>query len=175
MREWPATLQAAKVAAREGRYAVADSLLAQFGAANAGSYEAREAAYWRALFLVDPANRQASSAEAVRALNDYFAGGATADGYDEADVLRRVVFHTDSLVRELAQARRLIAEAQEEAAAVGAEVAAAPRPAQPTPPAQRDTRETRNLVEQVRRLREDLARANQELERVRRRLQEQRP
>jgi len=175
MREWPATIQAAKVAAREGRYAEADSTLARFMASNAGSYEAREAAYWRALFLVDPANRQASPAEAVRALNQYFADGSTADAYDEATVLRRVVQQTDSLNRALAEASRLIAEAQEAAEAEPA-AAATPTPAQPAQPANREVvRENRNLVEQVRRLREQLSRANQELERVRRRLSEQRP
>jgi hypothetical protein len=175
MREWPAAIQAAKVAAREGRYANADSTLAGFMARNPGSYEAREAAYWRALFLVDPANREASPAEALRALNQYFADGSTADAYDEATVLRRVVQQTDSLTRSLAQARQLIAEAQEAAA----EAAAAPTPAAPETPAParpaRDARENRNLVEQVRRLRDELSKANQELERVRRRLSEQRP
>src|SRR5918999_1297936 len=129
MREWPAALQAAKEAARQGRYADADSTLAGFAAGHAGSYEAREAAYWRALFLVDPANREASSAEALRALNQYFADGSTADAYDEAAVLRRVVQQTDSLTRGLAQARQLIAEAQEAAA----DPAPAPAAAAPTP------------------------------------------
>jgi len=173
MREWPATIQAAKVAAREGRYADADSTLARFMANNPGSYEAREAAYWRALFLVDPANRQASPAEAARALNQYFADGSTADAYDEATVLRRVVQEADSLDRALAQARRLIAEAQE---AAEAEPAAPATPAPAAQPARREVaRENRNLVEQVRRLRDELSKANQELERVRRRLSEQRP
>ncbi len=172
-REWPATLQAAKEAARQGRYAEADSLLARFGADNAGSYQAREAAYWRALFRVDPANDQASTTDALRALNEYFAEGSTADGYDEATVLRRVVQHTDSLTRALSQARQLIAEA-EAAAAEPEPEPAAPRPAQPAAVA-RTARQTRNLVEEVRRLRDDLSKANQELERVRRRLSEQRP
>ena len=173
-REWPAALQAAKEAARAGRYADADSTLARFAAANAGSYEAREAAYWRALFLVDPANRQASTADALRSINQYFAGGSTAEAYDEASVLRRVVQHTDSLSRTLEQARRLIAEAQEAAAESPAPLA--PAAAAPAQPASREVaRENRNLVEQVRRLREELSKANQELERVRRRLSEQRP
>lgn len=171
MREWPATLQAAKEAARQGRYAEADSTLARFATRNAGSYEAREAAYWRALFLVDPANGQASSADAVRAINDYFAGGSTADAYDEASVLRRVVLYTDSLTRSLAQARQLIAEAQEAAADPSPPAAAAPTPQ----PDRREARVNRNLVEEVRRLRDELSKANQELERVRKRLSEQRP
>jgi len=175
-REWPATLQAAKVAAREGRYADADSLLSRFAAANAGSYEAREASYWRALILVDPANAQSSPAEALRAINQYFADGSTADAYDEATILRRVVQQADSLTRTLGQARRLIAEAQEAAA----DPPATPTPATPSatpsqPPNREVVRENRNLVEQVRRLREELSKANQELERVRRRLSEQRP
>jgi hypothetical protein len=173
VREWPPALQAAKQAAREGRFAQADSVLAQFAARNAGSYEAREAAYWRALFQVDPANTQASAADALRSLNQYFADGSTVDGYDEATVLRRVVQSTDSLERSLDQARRLIAEAQD--------AAAEPRPAAAAPAAAaerrepRDDRANRNLVEQVRRLRDELAKSNQELERVRRRLSEQRP
>jgi hypothetical protein len=170
MREWPPTLQAVKESARAGRYAEADSMLARFIERNRGSYQAREAHYWRALMLIDPANTQASAGEALRAINQYFSNGATADAYDEATILRRVVERTDSLNRALAQARQLIAEAQE--------AADEPRPATPTPAAPTEAREarvTRNLVEQVRRLREELSKSNQELERVRRRLSEQRP
>src|SRR5918999_2320319 len=127
VRDWPATLQAAKEAARAGRYAEADSALARFASRYPTSYQAREAAYWRALFLVDPANGQASTDEAFRALNQYFADGSTVDGYDEATVLRRVVQRIDSLNRALAQADRLIAEAQE--------AADEPRPAAPAQPA----------------------------------------
>jgi hypothetical protein len=182
VREWPATLQAVKEAARAGGYAQADSILAQFESRYSTSYEGREAAYWRALLLTDPSNPQASPAEALRAINRYFAGGSTAEAYDEATVLRRIVQRQESLTRELAQAERLIAEAQE-AAAEPRPAAAAPTPAAPAPtpaaPAQpRDTRparENRNLVEEVRRLRDDLSKANQELERVRKRLSEQRP
>lgn len=173
VREWPATLQTVKEAARAGRYAQADSILAQFESRYSASYEGRQAAYWRALLLTDPANPQSSPAEAVRAINNYFAGRATAETYDEATILRRILQRVDSLGRELAQAERLIAEAQAAAAEAEARPAAAAQPAAPpaTPPA----RQTRNLVEQVQRLRDELSRANQELERVRRRLQEQRP
>jgi TolA-binding protein len=181
VRDWPATLQAAKEAARAGRYAEADSTLARFAARYPSSYQAREAAYWRALLLVDPANTQASTDEAFRALNQYFADGSTADGYDEATVLRRVVQRIDSLNRALAQADRLIAEAHEAVAEDPrpANPAQPPSPAAPTPAAPRENRaqarENRNLVDQVRRLREELSKSNQELERVRRRLSEQRP
>jgi hypothetical protein len=175
MREWPATLQAAKEAARAGRYADADSVLTRFATRHASSYQAREALYWRALFLVDPANPSSSSPDALRALNEYFADGSTADAYDEANILRRVVMHTDSLGRALGQARRLIAEAQEAADEPRpATPAAAPSPA-PAAPSPAQARANRNLVEQVRQLREELSKANQELERVRRRLSEQRP
>jgi hypothetical protein len=173
-REWPPTLQAVKVAAREGRHADADSLLARFIADNPRSYEAREASYWRALMLIDPANRQASSAAALRAINQYFADGSTAEAYDEATVLRRVVQYTDSLAQTLAQARRLIAEAQE-AAAEPAPAAPATPAAPAAAPSRETQRENRNLVEEVRRLRDELSKARAELERVRRRLSEQRP
>jgi hypothetical protein len=179
VREWPPTLQAVKEAARAGRYGQADSVLAQFEARHATSYEGRQAAYWRALLLADPANPQSSPPEAVRAINRYFAGRATAETYDEATILRRILLGVDSLTRELAQTERLIAEAHQAAAEAEARPAAGPPAAAPraAAPAEspRPTRETRNLVEQVRRLRDELSKANQELERVRRRLQEQRP
>ena len=177
VRDWPATLQAAKEAARAGRYAEADSALARFAARYPGSFQAREAGYWRALFLVDPANSQASTDEAFRALNQYFADGSTVDGYDEATVLRRVVQRIDSLNRALAQADRLIAEAQEAADEPRPAAPSQPAPAAPAAPSENraQARQNRNLVEQVRRLREELSKSNLELERVRRRLSEQRP
>ncbi len=176
VREWPATLQAVKEAARAGRYAEADSTLAAFAVRNAGSYQAREAAYWRALLLVDPANTQASPGEAFRALDQYFSDRSTAEAYDEATILRRVVQRIDSLQRTLDQAHRLIAEAQEAAdePRPSAPAQAAPAPAAAAP-SRAQARENRTLVEQVRRLREELSKSNQELERVRRRLSEQRP
>lgn len=174
-REWPATLQAAKEAARAQRYAEADSLLAHFTSRHPTSYEGRQAAYWRALLLVDPLNPQSSTDQAFRALNQYFGERSTVDRYDEATVLRRVVQRIDSLNRSLAQADRLIAEAQDAAdEARPAPTADQPAPAAPTP-SRAQARENRNLVEQVRRLREELSKSNQELERVRRRLSEQRP
>jgi hypothetical protein len=174
VRDWPPTLQAVKEAARARRYAEADSLLARFESRHAASYEGRLAAYWRALLLADPANPQASPSDAVRAINRYFANGSTADTYDEANILRRILQHVDSLHDEIAQAQRIIAEVQEAAAE------ARPAPAEPAraAPAEREarpTRETRNLVGEVRRLRDELSKANQELERVRKRLSEQRP
>ena len=173
-REWPATLQVAKEAARSGQYAQADSALARFEARHADTYEGREAAYWRALLLVDPAYAAASSSEAIRALNAYFTGRPTVDSYDEATILRRVMQRIDSLTRSLAQADRLIAEAQEAATAPSP---SAQQPATPAPaaPSAATARANRNLVEEVRRLRDELAKSNQELERVRKRLSEQRP
>jgi hypothetical protein len=173
VREWPVTLQTVKEAARAGQYAQADSVLARFESRYSTSYEGREAAYWRALLLADPANPRSSPAEAVEAINRYFAGGSTAEAYDEATVLRRILQRVDSLTREVAQAQRLIAEAQE--ATAEPRPAAAPTPAPAEGRETRPARENRNLVEQVRRLRDELSKANQELERVRKRLSEQRP
>jgi hypothetical protein len=175
VREWPPTLQAVKEAARARRYADADSLLARFESRHAASYEGRQAAYWRALLLADPANPQASPSDAVRAINRYFADGSTAETYDEANILRRILQHVDSLQSEIAQAQRVIAEVQE-AAAEARPAPAAPAPAAPAESREaRPTRENRNLVAEVRRLRDELSKANHELERVRRRLSEQRP
>jgi hypothetical protein len=124
-REWPPTLATAEARVSEGRYAAADSVLAQFGARFPGSPEAFESAYWRALFSMDPKNSRASIATAVTYLDAYLAGLYPRKHRQEAFALRAIAGQIDESRNALAVAQtRDAANAQPSAIRVEA-----PKPA----------------------------------------------
>ena len=146
-RGWIPTLDDAKQAVIAGRYDDADSVLAKYATAHAGSSEAYEAAYWRAVFLLDPGNHTGSLAEGTVLLDDYLAGSPSLPHRREAVTLRR-------LAAELQTTRKL-------AAANTETPTAAPRTI---------VVDDKSKDEEVERLRAQLAKANDELERIRKRL-----
>lgn len=99
-RDWPAAYLAAQSAADHGSYADADKALADFAASHTGSPQALESAYWRAVYKLDPANKDASTREAIAGLDKYLAnpGG---DHRGEATTLRRIAVQLLSLDRAL--------------------------------------------------------------------------
>ena len=97
--EWPQLLARAQGSATEGRYARADSLLSEFTLRYAGSAEAAEAHYWRALYLLDPANAGASPRRAIGLFDEYLAARPLPRHHLEAATLRRVALLADSLSR----------------------------------------------------------------------------
>jgi hypothetical protein len=98
-REWPTTVVSAQNAVAGGRYADAERMLANFARRYPGALEARETYYWRALFLLDPANHNQDASAAVRDLDAYLADGSTAPHRAEAQTLRRIAIVLDSLDR----------------------------------------------------------------------------
>ena len=102
---WPGTLATAVRAAQQGRYADADSILAKYALAHAGSAEGIEADYWRALYRLDPFNTGASIREALAALDSYINAGPTAPRFEEARILRRLMESLDSSRTQLTAAR----------------------------------------------------------------------
>ncbi|MEO5580374.1 MAG: hypothetical protein ABIR58_06915, partial [Gemmatimonadaceae bacterium] len=68
---YAATVAAAQKRADSGDYAGADRILADFALHARDKSEAQEASFWRALYLVDPANRTSSMVEGIRALDIY--------------------------------------------------------------------------------------------------------
>lgn len=90
-RAWTAALAAADAEAGAGRYATADSMLERFAVDNPTSPDTLEALFWRALYLVDPANPSpAGSAAATPMIDRYFAAATPADQYwRQAEVIRR--------------------------------------------------------------------------------------
>jgi len=87
--DWDVTLARSRHAADQGNYVVADKLLDEFIRTHPGTREANETAFWKAAYLVDPANSQGSLASGISGLDGYL--NANPDGVyrTEASVLRR--------------------------------------------------------------------------------------
>ena len=99
-RDWPAAYLAAQTAADRGAFAEADKDLADFAASHANSPQALESGYWRAVYKLDPANKDASTKDAIAGLDRYL---ANPDGTHrgEATTLRRIAAQLQSLDRAL--------------------------------------------------------------------------
>ena len=112
-REWPAAYLAAQTAADRGAYGDADKTLAEFAAAHPGSPEALESGYWRAVYKLDPANKDASTRDAIAGLDKYL---STPDGTHrgEATTLRHIATQLLSLDRALTQKPDETATARDE-------------------------------------------------------------
>jgi hypothetical protein len=169
---WRDARGAAAQAVRDGRYAVADSVLVQYARQRPKSDEAHETLYWRALYRLDPANPE-SSAGAAAQLFDAYLSDPTADRHLEATFLRRAAISTDSLERQVASLRAAIDDATGREAD-SREGAARDR-------TERD-RGDRSREQELKRLREELAAARtelastkEELDRIKKRLATPRP
>jgi hypothetical protein len=144
---WPAALIAAQSDADRGRHAEADRTLREFAAEHARSPEAIETTYWRAVFMLDPANTVATAREAGTLLERYLASNAPLAHRAEAAVLQRIA-KTLAAPREPAPARQPDAAREAEIKALKEEleqtkaelerikkrVAPPPAPATPPPP-----------------------------------------
>lgn len=135
-------LEEAEERVRDGDHAGADRILSAFAMKAVGTEEATEIAFWRALYMVDPANKRTSIPEGIRALDIYLSTPGTRWYRSQAEVLRRTA--------QSVQALRTASQGQPRV--VGRDTVFI-------------TRE-----EEIAALRDQLARANAELERIRRRL-----
>jgi hypothetical protein len=72
-----------------GNYWAADRLLEEFARTHPGTKEAQEIAFWKAAYMVDPANSLGSLAGGIAALDSYLASDSTGWYRNEATVLRR--------------------------------------------------------------------------------------
>lgn len=139
---YAAVLNTAEERVREGDHAGADRILADFAIKRQGTEEATEISFWRALYMVDPANKRTSIPEGIRALDIYLATPGTRWYRAQAEVLRRTAQSVQAL-RNAAQAQPRI---------VGRDTVYVSR------------------EEEIAALKDQLARANAELDRIRKRL-----
>jgi hypothetical protein len=166
-RDWPLNLVLAQQRANEGKFELADSILAGFATRYPQTLEALETAYWRALFKLDPSNRSASFASAMSLLDTYLADKRPRENVDEATTLRRMAGQMDELNKLAAVA---IAQAKvANDSAVSARTAAADAKADPKLAAPPEAA-AMAAEQEIKRLKDELAKANAELERIRRRL-----
>jgi hypothetical protein len=143
---WDSTLAVVKQRVARGEYAAADSSLVAFAATRPETPESREAVFWRALVMLDPANPDATPRDALLAIDAYLAGGATQPHFQEALLLRRTA-------SRLERARTPV-------------VTATITP----PPVADDTARARAMADSLKALRLELERTQAELERIRRRI-----
>jgi hypothetical protein len=108
---WVGTLAAVRTAVDSGRYALADTILASFEQAQAGTSDVGESTFWRAMLRADPRNPSFTPADARSALEGYLASEG-AQRRTEAWVLLRMLAVSDSL-RTVQAAQRKDAEARD--------------------------------------------------------------
>lgn len=161
-RDWNRTRAETRRNVEAGNYHAADRLFAEFARVHPNTREARESAFWRAAYQVDPANSLGSLDTGIASLNAYLANEPEGWYRNEASILQRTALAARGL-------------------ALGASRGWEPPPpdtvvivtqARDTP-----TRSQRSRDEQIAELRSQLARnktelaeANAELERIKKRL-----
>ena len=154
---WNQTLYYARRDVEAGNYYAADKILDEFVRTHPATLEAREIGFWKAAYLIDPANERGSLSGGIAALDAYLAADSAGLYREQATVLRR----TAAVAQGIANAPRT--------AAVGT---------LPTPVV-KDTAILANksrdeqialLKDQLAKSKDDLAKANAELDRIKKRL-----
>ena len=88
--DWDRALFNARRDADAGNYFAAEKVLDEFSRTHPETRETKEIAFWKAAYMVDPANAQSSLRAGIAALDGYLAASDSSGWYrDEALVLRR--------------------------------------------------------------------------------------
>lgn len=155
--DWARSMTYARQDVDAGNYFAADKILDEFVRTHPGTPEAREIGFWKAAYLIDPANERGSLDGGIAALDAYLATDSAGVYREQAIVLRRT-------------------------AAVAQGIANAPKSAvldTLATPAVKDTvvvvsksrdEQIAMLKDQLAKSKEDLAKANAELDRIKKRL-----
>lgn len=159
-RDWERTRAETRRNVEAGNYHAADRLLAEFARLHPNTRETRETAFWRAAYLVDPANSLGSLETGIAALDAYLANEPEGWYRNEASILRRTAVSARGLA---AGATRNWAP---DTVVVVTQTTDSTRP---PPPLSRDE-EIADLRSQLARNKIELEKANAELERIKKRL-----
>jgi hypothetical protein len=155
--DWTRAMTHARQNVDAGNYYAADKIIDEFVRTHPGTAEAREIGFWKAAYLIDPANERGSLDGGIAALDAYLAADSAGLYREQAIVLRRT-------------------------AAVAQGIASAPRATvldTLATPAVKDTvvvvsksrdEQIAMLKDQLAKSKEDLAKANAELDRIKKRL-----
>ena len=87
--EFAAVIEQARQKVEAGDYPAADRILSDYALRHQGTQEAREISFWRAMYIVDPANRTASVEQGIKALDIYLSSEGAIWYRPQAEVLRR--------------------------------------------------------------------------------------
>jgi hypothetical protein len=142
--DWTRAMTHARQNVDAGNYYAADKIIDEFVRTHPGTAEAREIGFWKAAYLIDPANERGSLDGGIAALDAYLAADSAGLYREQAIVLRRT-------------------------AAVAQGIASAPRATVVVVSKSRDE-QIAMLKDQLAKSKEDLAKANAELDRIKKRL-----
>lgn len=156
--DWITAFSEAQGAAEDRKFDQADAVLADFIKLRKGTAEAREAAYWRAVYLLDPKNRASNPRQAALYLDEYLADPPAPANASQARALRGMAVTVDSLDEAVRAAKQR----------------PPPEAGEPNKSAP-DTGREQELQKEVDRLKEQLDKANAELDRIKKRLTAPRP
>jgi|SRR5687767_2619875 len=159
-RDWNRARSESRRNAEAGNYHAADRLLAEFARVHPDTREARETAFWRGAYLVDPANTLGSLQGGISALDGYLTSEPEGWYRNEAEILRRTAVAASGLAAGASRGW-----APDTVVIVTQSPGSAPAP-------QRRSRdeEIAELRTQLARSRTELAQAQAELERIKKRL-----
>jgi len=87
--DWERTLSYARAAVDAHNYFAADKLLDEYVRTHPGTREANEIAFWKAAYILDPANDHGSLSDGIARLDAYLADNPNGLYRNEATVLRR--------------------------------------------------------------------------------------
>ena len=98
--DWNSTLYHARQNVDSGNYYAADRILDEFARTHPDTRESREIAFWKAAYLLDPANEQGSLSGGIAGLDGYL--GANPGGWyrNEATLLRRTAAVAQGIANE---------------------------------------------------------------------------
>lgn len=97
--DWDTALYHARSNVDAGNYFAAQRVLDEFARTHAGTQEAREAEFWKAAYLIDPANPGGSLDGGIAALDAYLAADSSGWYRNEATVLRRTAVAAQGVSR----------------------------------------------------------------------------
>jgi hypothetical protein len=139
-----------------GNYWAADRLLDEFVRTHPDTREAKEILFWKAAYLVDPANDLGSLGGGIAALDAYLAADTTGWYKNEATLLRRTALVAQGV------SGNTTASVDTSSTAIRSDTVVVVRRS-------RDE-EIANLREQLARTKEELAKVSAELDRIKKRL-----
>ena len=147
-----------------GNYWAADRLLDEFIRTHPDTRDAKEIAFWKAAYMVDPANDRGSLAGGIAALDGYLAADSVAWYRNEAIVLRRTALVAQRVSPDLAGRSR--------GTSTTASGSTSPTVTTDTVVVVSKSREEEiaSLKEQLAKSKEELSKVSAELERIKKRL-----
>jgi len=156
--DWDKTLYYARKDVEAGNYFAADRLIDDYVRVHPDSREAKEIAFWKAVYTLDPANERGSLASGIAALDQYLASTDSTGLYrNEAAILRRTA---------------VAAHAVTAGSGTGPPAAVSSAPGTDTVVVVSRTREEEiaALKDQLAKTKEELAKVSAELDRIKKRL-----